>query len=367
MVKHIAHNLILFSGLACFLTACGQMVVQKRKLENINLFILFTLMGIILLQFYCVVTLKILSYPSAISFHSTIMFVFSPILYFAYYVVAFPGIKPPAKFYFFFIPGLIAFFADLYLFFLDNSTKQILVQNFFSGINSPGVLLFKTGASLAILQMLIYHLTLIKVLIPALHSNNGRNIILITFIYSICSASSSIIAIPGYISGNPDFIRYSAIIISISFIFTYLIGIRYPDFLQLLSINVKKTSYSKSLLKGLNTEFLMKELDNMMKEKKLFLNEELTLKDIAEMLHISQHQLSQLLNERLNMNFNNFINSYRVEYAKTLLIEKPDWNVITIAYESGFNSKSTFYDAFTRHAGMTPLEYRKNYTTSKAR
>jgi len=230
MLAHIAHNLILFAGLSCFLTATGQLVVKNRKLENINLFILFTLMGIILLQFYSVVTLKILSYPSIISFHSTIIFIFSPILYFAYYVVAFPGIKPPAKFYFFFIPAIIAFFGDLYLFFLDGETKRILVKNFFNGIHSPGVLLFKISAAMAILQMLLYHLALMKVLLPALHSNNGRHIIFITFIYSICSATASIIAIPGYISGNADFIRYSAIIISISFIFTYLIGIRYPDF-----------------------------------------------------------------------------------------------------------------------------------------
>ncbi|HOV09995.1 MAG: Melibiose operon regulatory protein [Spirochaetes bacterium ADurb.Bin218] len=365
MIRHIAHNLILFSGLACFLTACGQLVVKKRKLENINLFILFALMGIILLQFYSVVTFKILSYPVIISFHSTIMFIFSPILYFAYYVVAFPEIKPPKKFYLCFIPAAIAFIGDLYLFFLDNHTKQTLVQNFFGNINSPGVTLFKLGASFAILQMLLYHLALIKVLIPALHNNNGRNIILITFIYSICSASSSIIAIPGYIQGNPDFIRYSAIIISISFIFTYLIGIRYPDFLQLLSINVKKTSYSKSLLKGLNTGLLLQELELLMKDKKLFLNEEITLKDIAETLHISQHQLSQLINEKFNVNFNTFINSYRIEFAKSLLIEKPHLTVLTIAYESGFNSKSTFYDAFTKHAGVTPLEYRKNHSLKK--
>ncbi len=101
-----------------------------------------------------------------------------------------------------------------------------------------------------------------------------------------------------------------------------------PDFLQLLSINVKKTSYSKSLLKGLNTGLLLQELELLMKDKKLFLNEEITLKDIAETLHISQHQLSQLINEKFNVNFNTFINSYRIEFAKKPSYRKTSPNCV---------------------------------------
>jgi YesN/AraC family two-component response regulator len=65
-----------------------------------------------------------------------------------------------------------------------------------------------------------------------------------------------------------------------------------------------------------------------MKDKKLFLNEEITLKDIAETLHISQHQLSQLINEKFNVNFNTFINSYRIEFAKKPSYRKTSPNCV---------------------------------------
>lgn len=362
MFISIAEKLILFSGFSCFLTATGQLVVKNRKRENVNLFILFTLMGIILLQFHSVVTHSIIWRPELISYHATVMFIFSPVLYYAYYVVAFPEIEPPKRFYLFFLPAFLAFACDTYLVILDHDTKVAIVRDFFSGSNPAGVVIFKLTAAGAVLQLLLYHLALIRILLPSLKGENGRNIIYITFIYSMGSAVSTLLAIPGYLTGDSGFIRYSALLISICFLFTYLVSIRYPHFLQLLSMNVKKGSYARSLLKGLDVDTLMQSLDSLMRGEKLYLNEEVTLKDVASMLDISHHQLSQLLNERLNLNFNTFVNNYRVEFAKELLLQKREWTVLNIAYEAGFNSKSTFYDAFTKITGVTPLQFRKNHT-----
>lgn len=360
MVNIIAEKFIFFSGLSCFLTATGQLVVKNRKKENINLFILFTLMGIILLQFHSVMTRAILERPELISYHSTVMFIFSPVLYYAYYVVAFPDMEPPRRLYLFFLPAILSFLFDTYLVALDPEVKFDMVRDFFNNRNSAGVLIFKLTTAGAVFQLLVYHLALIKILIPSLKGGSGKNIIYITFVYSLGSTAATILAIPGYLSGDSEFIGYSALLISICFIFTYLVSIRYPRFLQLLSMNVKKGAYSRSLLNGVDVDALMENLDSLMRCERLYLNEEITLKGVASILDISHHQLSQLLNERRNMNFNTFVNTYRVEYAKDLLLEKPEWTVLNIAYESGFNSKSTFYDSFTRIAGVTPLQFRKN-------
>ncbi|HOP29788.1 MAG TPA: helix-turn-helix domain-containing protein [Spirochaetota bacterium] len=361
MIITIAEKFIFFSGLSCFLTATGQLMVKKRKRENINLFVLFSLLGVILLQFYSVVTQAIIFTPELISYHSTVMFIFSPVLYYAYFVVAFPGVEPPRRFYLFFIPALLAFACDTYLVMLEQNLKIIMVNDFFNNRNSPGVLIFKLTTAGAVLQLLLYHLALIRILVPSMKGKgDDKSIIYITFIYSIGSTVATLLAIPGYLSGDVAFIRRSALFISICFIFTYLVSIRYPHFLQLLSMNVKKGGYSRSLLKGIDVDALMEGLDSVMKSERLYLNEEITLKDVAAILDITHHQLSQLLNERLNMNFNTFVNTYRVEFAKELLVEKTEWTVLNIAYEAGFNSKSTFYDAFTKIAGVTPLEFRKS-------
>lgn len=108
-------------------------------------------------------------------------------------------------------------------------------------------------------------------------------------------------------------------------------------------------------------KFLQKVLDHIDKEKP-FLSQELTLKDLAEQTKIPPHHLSQVINEKASCNFLDFINSYRVEEAKKLLSNdtSKQFTILSIAYDAGFNSKSTFYSAFKKHAGTTPSGFRKS-------
>ncbi|HQO41120.1 MAG TPA: helix-turn-helix domain-containing protein, partial [Spirochaetota bacterium] len=136
-------------------------------------------------------------------------------------------------------------------------------------------------------------------------------------------------------------------------------GVRNPDFLQLITQNVKRGIYARSLLADLDVDRIMERLNTLMCSDRIWDNDKLTLGETAGLLNISQHQLSQLLNERLNMNFNTYVNYFRIEEAKKLLVDSPDKTVLFIAYEVGFNSKSSFYESFTRIAGISPLEFRK--------
>jgi AraC-like DNA-binding protein len=354
-------NIIFFGAWVCFLSAAGQLVLKMKKRENYNLFLLFLLLGIILLQFHSMVTSAVLDHPEYMAFHPTLLFIFCPILYYAYYIVSFPDAGVPRRYALYFIPALISAAADTYLFIIRNSSSGEFARIFLGGGSSYDVVLFKVFAVASIGQILIYHFWLIKVLVPSLKGNGGKNIIYITFTVSFLSAASSATVIPGYILGDENYIRYSALFIAVCVIITYLTGVRYPDFLQMLSMKVKRGIYTKSLLKGLDVDRLMLELEKLMTEEKIYRSDEINLADTASVLNVTHHQLSQLLNERLNMNFNTYINSYRIEEAKTLLIANPDRTVLTIAYEVGFNSKSSFYESFTKITGVTPVEYRKTY------
>lgn len=357
----IVENIIFFGACLCFLSAVSQLVLKMKKRENYNIFLLFTLLGIILLQFHSIVTSAVLVHPEYIAYHPTVLFIFCPILYYAYYIVSFPDAGVPKNYALYFIPALISAAADTYLFVFRNSRSGELVKMFLGGENSADVILFRIFAVASIGQILIYHFWLIKVLVPSLKSTGGRNIIFITFVVSFLSAISSATVIPGYIFGNESYIRYSALFISVCVIITNLTGVRYPDFLQMLSMKVKRGIYSRSLLRGLDVDRLMLKLEKLMTEKNIYRDDEINLADTAISLGVTHHQLSQLLNERLSMNFNTYINSYRIEDAKKLLIEYPDRTVLTIAYEVGFNSKSSFYESFTKITGITPVEYRKTY------
>ncbi|HNT49435.1 MAG TPA: helix-turn-helix domain-containing protein [Cyclobacteriaceae bacterium] len=106
----------------------------------------------------------------------------------------------------------------------------------------------------------------------------------------------------------------------------------------------------------------LKQLNIFMEEKKPYLNAELTLTDLASELEIPRGQLSQLINEGTGDNFYDFVNKYRVEEVKKLMIDPSmkNFNMLGIALEAGFKSKSTFNLIFKRFTGLTPSEYRKN-------
>jgi AraC-like DNA-binding protein len=95
-------------------------------------------------------------------------------------------------------------------------------------------------------------------------------------------------------------------------------------------------------------------------EEKQFQNPNLTLKSLSEALHQSPQIVSQVINLESGKNFNNFINTYRIEAAQRLLQldQFKNQTIAAIAYEVGFNSISSFNTAFKKQTGETPMAYR---------
>jgi ligand-binding sensor domain-containing protein/AraC-like DNA-binding protein len=119
--------------------------------------------------------------------------------------------------------------------------------------------------------------------------------------------------------------------------------------------------YKTSALLPETVEVVLPRLMQLMEEKKVFLDADLTLYKLARQLNVHYNHLSQIINEKLKRSFNDFINSYRIEEAKKKL-ENPAENkktILEIAYETGFYSKSVFNTAFKKFTGMTPSEFRK--------
>jgi len=94
-------------------------------------------------------------------------------------------------------------------------------------------------------------------------------------------------------------------------------------------------------------------------EKELFLNPSFSLEEAAKELKLTKHLLSQYVNEVLGKSFSNLIKEYRIEKAKKLLETETNYTIESLGYDSGFNSKSTFFTAFKKITGLTPAEYQK--------
>ena len=95
--------------------------------------------------------------------------------------------------------------------------------------------------------------------------------------------------------------------------------------------------------------------------ERLYLDPNINLKKLANLLSIPYYQLSQLINQKLGKNFSEFINAYRVEEAKRLLCdpEHQDEKIESIGYDAGFSNPSSFYAAFKKETQLTPSAFRK--------
>ncbi len=122
--------------------------------------------------------------------------------------------------------------------------------------------------------------------------------------------------------------------------------------------------YYRSGLQGHSAEYYLEKLTRLMATEQFYLEGDLSLKSLADRVNISPHHLSQILNEKLQKTFYDYVNEQRVEYAKQVLLKEPERSITDVAFESGYNSKNSFYNSFKRHTGTIPSEYRRRHRAS---
>ena len=107
-------------------------------------------------------------------------------------------------------------------------------------------------------------------------------------------------------------------------------------------------------------EELSRRITHLMEGEKLFQETELTLHQLANKLQVPAYQVSQTLNEGMGKNFYDLVNGYRVNEAKTLLLDSKNRNytILSVGFEAGFNSKTTFNTVFKKFTGLTPTEFK---------
>jgi len=121
-------------------------------------------------------------------------------------------------------------------------------------------------------------------------------------------------------------------------------------------------SQLKNLLDPDSSDEIKKRLRFLLDVEKIFKNENLTLISLAEKLNITPHQLSWIINEKMNQSFSTLINRCRVEDVKKRLADgmNNDSTILQMALDSGFSTKTAFNRSFKKFTGLTPSQYRKN-------
>lgn len=156
---------------------------------------------------------------------------------------------------------------------------------------------------------------------------------------------------------------------------TLLYGFAYRGLSQQFTFNfepvkdqeatVAAVKYKASKITTQDSADYYKKLISFMETRQPYFDPDLSLSKLAESISIPKRYLSQAINEHSQYNFYCFINQYRIKFASKMLRDQSNtkFSILDIAYESGFNSKSTFNKAFKQITGLTPSQYRKKNIT----
>jgi len=360
MLLEIETFVTLLGGSMGILAGIGQLLIPDKRSENYNLAALSFALGLLLFQNVAVFTGYCINHQWTLAYHLSLIWIQAPLLYLAYFYLTNTEDKYPEKVYRLFIPSIIAFLLDtvsiiayklgylpnLLWIFHDDTASWLVIKKY----------LLIAGT----LQIIIYLTVFLLKMLPAWKLSERNSILTVTISISFSSLIATLILIMGYTTVNVQYLKTAALIAAVGLIMIYPLGQRYHKFFQILRTEVKKEKYKKSLLEGKDVTPLMNQLIHLMEEQKLYRDENLTLKNLADCLAMTPHQLSQLLNDKLSTNFSSFVNRYRVSEAEQILIDKPDRPVLAIAFDVGFNNKTSFYDAFSKFNSISPHKFRKD-------
>ena len=198
----------------------------------------------------------------------------------------------------------------------------------------------------------------------------GFSLIILAFMFTSI-VSSQIIPKNEINITLPSFIVYFSMLVSVAFVFNYTLTNLLPknetteeekEEIIMEKMADSSTKYFKSSVKSEDFPLYKQKLDELFDTEHVYLQNELNLDTLAKKLKISRHYLTQLFNIHIGENFNQYINRYRIEHAKQLLLKNSEetLTIEEIGFRSGFNSKVSFNRHFKASTGYTPTEFVAN-------
>ena len=135
-----------------------------------------------------------------------------------------------------------------------------------------------------------------------------------------------------------------------------------PDVYPVLKDHNTKTDAAQKRETDSEFQQYIDKLLVFMKEKKPYLEDNLMLSHVAAAIDIPHYKLTKIFNDKLKQNFFNFVNSYRVEEVKEMLLDPKNdhFTILALAYDCGFSSKASFNRIFKQMTNMTPSEYQRS-------
>lgn len=368
------------------------LLIVRRELNFSNRYLacILIVLGCIMLHQFAIETNYIASVPMLAGITMPMEIIISPALYLYIRSMIKPELIPTARnTYLHFLPAGIALLVAIPFFLLPFEEKLSLILSAFASSEWHGTMnivlpiIFALGGGV----FTIYLVLSLKMLFEHNKAINNifsykervslkwlRNLLVLFIIFWLMlmvfftELESS--------TGTVTLMKYLSVLTVISIHYLGVMGLLQPIIFKredlLVSVEEDVSSieqsesaqepekYKKSALTPEMANKISERLTTIMVEQKPHMNSNLSLAILAKQVATSPNYLSQVINEHLQQTFFDYINSYRVEYAKHLLVNPLPTTptILDIAMESAFNSKSAFYTAFKKHTGLTPTQYK---------
>jgi AraC-like DNA-binding protein len=386
-------NILLIIGIAQALFFCVFLLSSKgNRLSNSLLSFWLVLISFSLFLNYMYETGNINQFPHLIGLDTAFPFLYMPILYFYAKLLVAKSKHYQVSDVFHLIPFLF-YFIYVWIYFYSESASFKL--EFLGNIkNSILPLDVQISNILKIVQAVIYiglviqiiqkHQQRLELNFSYTEKINLRWLKIISVCLSVIYALKFLAVLAVYFSEDSLLFKTNGISDLAVITFVYVIafyGLKQPDIFAKWNTNSNSNSpeilvenqiqtktddviitskYKDSNLSVEESQQVLVDLRNYMENQKPYLQNQLTIKDVAEAIQVPEKYVSQVINEALGLNFFNFINEYRVNEVKKRIVS-PEYNhlsLLGIALDCGFNSKSSFNGVFKKQTGETPSSYK---------
>jgi AraC-like DNA-binding protein len=276
------------------------------------------------------------------------------------------------KEYLHFVPALITYLYSVPFYFFYTTEEKIQVYkgvlddyDLFFSLMLIGFVVSGIGYSVLSYRKLVHRGKVVE----ANFSNSSRislnwlrhTILGVASVFVVVALVSIVREVLGFqFPFNADILFYSIIVLIV--VYVGYSGIHQQDLFSNTITNEEElvkteSEYKKSSLKSDVAQQKHTELLELMTAEKPFLNPKLTLSDLAQSLSMSNNHLSQVINQFEEVNFHDFVNKYRVEEFIQNAQGDKSYGLLGHAFDSGFNSKSTFNSVFKKFKSVTPSQY----------
>ncbi len=346
MTDCIQHSFNLLTSLLALVLAMGQLAIRNKNKSNY--YYAFSFISIFIWSFcdtadyfFPILNSPVLSRALDIVF-KTAYSLTAVLLYFLMKSIFHKDFVLRGRILLLFIPGLITML-------VLNVTNLLSAQKYYSVSKIVSFTLYTF--SIILYVFIIHNFNFLRKFST---NDKNRTTILKIMIFLSVFAIISIFQAFSPASVNDNYL------LMIMIILFYIITMRYPEVFILLREEAEKAQYAKSKIHKLNIEKVRMDIESKLIGEKLFLQSDLTLKDLATHVGITPHQLSEILNVYYKKNFYDFINFYRIEEAKKIFSIDKTATALGICFQVGFNSNSSFYRAFKKETDISPVKYRNN-------